>query len=174
MGGDKNLRKHWTQRFKETDVVIYVVDCTDTKEKLQESIDELRTIVNHKDTLGAAICVCANKMDEVKEKSHCRSAAELIEKFELNRLLEARNHTVIETCSGSATEDEFHKRKQQQRKARFGAQSEEEIARDDEEKARFPLDSHYGIESILSYLDKCIKTDKGVKQRSSKNKQRRK
>jgi small GTP-binding protein len=174
MGGDKNLRKHWTQRFRESDIIIYVVDSTDSQERLRESIDELRTIVNHKDTEGAAICVCANKMDEVNsQESYVRSAAELIEKFELNRLLEMRNHTVIETCSGSSVEDEYYKRKQQQRKTRFGALSDEELTRDDEEKSKFPLDLHYGVQPILSYLDKCIKNDKGVKQRSAHNKKKR-
>ncbi|KAL0481255.1 hypothetical protein AKO1_012787 [Acrasis kona] len=173
VGGDKNLRKHWHQRYRESDIILFVIDCTDEQDRLQESIDELTNIVNHKEADGAAFCICANKMERVNTDNFITSAADLIEKFELKRLFSNKNYTVIETSTGSVVEDEFYKRKQLERKTRFGAQTQIEIEKDDEEKSKFPIDSHYGVQSVLAYFDKCVRNDKEVKRRSSNNKQKK-
>lgn len=177
MGGSSAFRKFWENYFTETDIVVFVFDAsTDDPKRLEESRFELQQLVQTKALHGAAFLICANKMDKVSEVTVCKKGEDFVSYWKLNELFDqyAPKKTlwrVLETCSGSRLEEVFNQRKENERKQRFGAQSKELMALDDEERSKFPLDAHFGTTGMLVFIDEAAKNAM-VKKRAATNKRK--
>lgn len=84
-----------------------------------------------------------------------------------------RSLVVLETVTGSKIEEDFAKYKQQQRKKGIRQISPEDQKYDEEQIAKFPLNQHYGVEEILSFVEDCIKNDKYLKKRKASKKKKK-
>jgi len=62
IGGQKAIRQYWNQYLKNTDVLIYVVDSGD-QARLEESGDELDTLLKREELATCPVLVFANKAD---------------------------------------------------------------------------------------------------------------
>lgn len=62
VGGQKSLRTFWRNYFEETDGLVWVVDSAD-ESRLQESCDELASLVAAEKLQHASVLVLANKRD---------------------------------------------------------------------------------------------------------------
>ena len=60
LGGQKSIRKYWKAYFDGVDVLVYVVDSAD-EERMEESQQELASVLVHKDLAGVPLVVVANK-----------------------------------------------------------------------------------------------------------------
>ncbi|XP_075259560.1 uncharacterized protein LOC142351438 [Convolutriloba macropyga] len=62
VGGKKNLRPYWRNYFEGTDVLVYVVDVTDTK-RLEESATAFLDALEESKLEGVPVLIFANKKD---------------------------------------------------------------------------------------------------------------
>ena len=62
IGGQKAIRAYWPNYFEGTDGLVYVVDSSD-EGRLEESTDELKTLLSEPELSGVPILVFANKQD---------------------------------------------------------------------------------------------------------------
>ncbi|SCU96826.1 LAME_0F17568g1_1 [Lachancea meyersii CBS 8951] len=68
IGGQSTLRPYWDNYFEKTDVLVWVMDVA-VASRLEESVQELRTILQNRDRLGynCRIIVLLNKKDLVAD-----------------------------------------------------------------------------------------------------------
>ncbi|XP_069826095.1 ADP-ribosylation factor-like protein 11 [Dendropsophus ebraccatus] len=62
VGGQDKLRSNWKEYLEDTDVLIFVVDSTDTF-RIQDATAELLTILNNENMAGVPFLILANKQD---------------------------------------------------------------------------------------------------------------
>ncbi|GAB0092399.1 ADP-ribosylation factor-like protein 3 [Sergentomyia squamirostris] len=93
IGGQSKIRPFWKNYFENTDVLIYVVDCTDRK-RLKETSEELTELLIDEKLKGVPLLVFANKQDV----SSCLKTAEIAETMGLINL-KGRSWQ-IQGCSG--------------------------------------------------------------------------
>ncbi|XP_077297217.1 ADP-ribosylation factor-like protein 3 [Arctopsyche grandis] len=62
IGGQRKIRPYWRNYFENTDVLIYVVDCSD-KRRLEETSSELTELLTDEKLKGVPLLVYANKQD---------------------------------------------------------------------------------------------------------------
>ncbi|XP_055376523.1 ADP-ribosylation factor-like protein 3 [Condylostylus longicornis] len=62
IGGQAKIRPYWKNYFENTDVLIYVIDCSD-RIRLKETGDELLEIINDEKMKDVPLLVFANKQD---------------------------------------------------------------------------------------------------------------
>ncbi|KAL5285081.1 ARL3 family protein [Megaselia abdita] len=92
IGGQDKIRAYWRNYFENTDMLIYVIDCTD-RNRLSETGDELLSILSDERLRGVPLLVFANKQD----LPTAMSASEVAEKI---KLVELENRTwQIQACS---------------------------------------------------------------------------
>ena len=68
IGGQKTIRPYWRNYFDRTDVLIYVVDSSDSK-RLGETATELTDLLQETKLKGVPLLVFANKQDLLNAKS---------------------------------------------------------------------------------------------------------
>ncbi|XP_037948083.1 ADP-ribosylation factor-like protein 3 [Teleopsis dalmanni] len=83
IGGQWKIRPYWKNYFANTDILIYVIDCTDRK-RLSETGSELFELLMDNRLKQVPLLVFANKQD----LPDAMSSAEVAEKIELVRLQE--------------------------------------------------------------------------------------
>ncbi|GFR41584.1 hypothetical protein Agub_g2305 [Astrephomene gubernaculifera] len=64
IGGQKSIRPYWRNYFEQTDALIYVIDSADQK-RLDETQNELDTLLQDEKMTGVPLLVFANKQDLV-------------------------------------------------------------------------------------------------------------
>ncbi|XP_041476631.1 ADP-ribosylation factor-like protein 3 [Lytechinus variegatus] len=64
VGGQRRLRQYWENYFDDTDLLIYVIDSSDTK-RLEETGEELAHLLEEEKLNGVPLLVFANKQDLV-------------------------------------------------------------------------------------------------------------
>ncbi|XP_075448061.1 ADP-ribosylation factor-like protein 11 [Ascaphus truei] len=74
VGGQDKLRSNWKEYLEDTDVLIFVVDSSDTS-RLPDATAELLTILNNANMSGVPFLILANKLDlptalSIKELIH--------------------------------------------------------------------------------------------------------
>ncbi|XP_069121007.1 ADP-ribosylation factor-like protein 3 [Argopecten irradians] len=62
IGGQRRIRPYWRNYFENTDVLIYVIDSTDTK-RMEETGMELQELLEEEKLNGVPLLVFANKQD---------------------------------------------------------------------------------------------------------------
>ncbi|KAG7297296.1 ADP-ribosylation factor protein 3 [Plutella xylostella] len=62
IGGQRKIRPYWRNYFENTDILIYVVDCSDTV-RLQETSAELMELLQDEKLKAVPLLVYANKQD---------------------------------------------------------------------------------------------------------------
>merc|ERR1712137_792469 len=62
IGGQRKIRPYWRNYFENTDVLIYVIDSSDTK-RFDETEQELQELLCEEKLVGVPILVYANKQD---------------------------------------------------------------------------------------------------------------
>lgn len=62
LGGQEKIRALWGHYFENNDGIIYVVDSTDV-ERIEESAEELQTMLKDEQLAGVPVIVYANKQD---------------------------------------------------------------------------------------------------------------
>jgi len=95
VGGQDKLRALWRHYFQNTNAVIYVVDAND-RDRIGESSDELKKILQEQELRDCPILVYANKND----LPNAMNVKEITEKLELN-LLRDRKWYVQSACATS-------------------------------------------------------------------------
>jgi len=180
VGGAEGFRKYWYNYFKETDIIVYVIDATASEERMKLNRIELENIAQHADLKHVSVLVCLNKMDKLADTTLqpaplVKNAEELKQYLNLNSIFDNNNNIalwrVMETCAGSKIEEEFIERKRRERKQTFIAQTKEQITQEDDEKSRFPIETHFGITGIFTFVEDSHRNGK-VKARAAKNKKR--
>jgi small GTP-binding protein len=81
VGGQHKIRVLWHHYYFGTNAIIYVVDSCDT-DRLEESANELKSMLEHDDLANACVLVYANKQDVVGSLS----PNEIAEKMGMNEL----------------------------------------------------------------------------------------
>uniref|UniRef100_A0A0K2T764 ADP-ribosylation factor-like protein 11 n=1 Tax=Lepeophtheirus salmonis TaxID=72036 RepID=A0A0K2T764_LEPSM len=82
VGGQEKIRPLWRPYTRATDGIIFVVDSTDTGDRLDEAKMELHRIMKTQDNVGVPLLVIANKQDLPTSKS----APELERILELSKI----------------------------------------------------------------------------------------
>ncbi|CAH0697208.1 unnamed protein product [Spodoptera exigua] len=62
IGGQRKIRPYWRNYFENTDILIYVVDCSD-HQRLEETGQELAELLEDEKLRGVPLLVYANKQD---------------------------------------------------------------------------------------------------------------
>lgn len=70
VGGQRTIRAYWKNYFEQTDGIIWVVDSTDTIQRLRACREELHDLLQQERLAGASVLIFANKQDAL-----CRSDA---------------------------------------------------------------------------------------------------
>lgn len=81
IGGQSKIRPYWKNYLDNTDVLIYVVDCSDRK-RVPETSEELMDLLNDEKLTDVPLLVFANKQD----LSNVLPAAEIAESLGLVKL----------------------------------------------------------------------------------------
>ncbi|CEP61004.1 Arf family GTPase CIN4 LALA0_S02e04588g [Lachancea lanzarotensis] len=98
IGGQSTLRPYWDNYFDKTDVLLWVMD-TAAASRMDESVQELKTILRNRDRLGynCRIIVLLNKKDLVEGADKVTQTLQ----SDLERLLQLEN-VPIETRASNA------------------------------------------------------------------------
>ena len=101
LGGQKTIRPYWRNYFDRTDVLIYVVDSSDSK-RLGETATELTDLLLETKLKGVPLLVFANKQDLL----NATEAKEIIRALKL-KSIRGRKWTCLECSSknGEGIED---------------------------------------------------------------------
>lgn len=62
VGGQKTIRAYWRNYFEKTDGIIWVVDSTDVP-RLNETREELHSLLKQEKLIGASLLILCNKQD---------------------------------------------------------------------------------------------------------------
>nr|KAJ3421744.1 ADP-ribosylation factor protein 3 [Polyrhizophydium stewartii] len=92
IGGQQAIRPYWRNYFESTDVLIYVVDSSD-KRRLEETGDELSTLLTEQKLAAVPLIVFANKQDLM----NALAGDEIAEGLNLNSIRDRTWH--IQPCS---------------------------------------------------------------------------
>jgi len=101
LGGQKTIRPYWRNYFDRTDVLIYVVDSSDSK-RLGETATELSDLLQETKLKGVPLLVFANKQDLLNAKE----GKEIVRELKLKSIRD-RKWTCLECSSkhGEGVED---------------------------------------------------------------------
>eukprot|EP01138_Halocafeteria_seosinensis_P006617 gb/GECG01006765.1/.p1 GENE.gb/GECG01006765.1/~~gb/GECG01006765.1/.p1 ORF type:complete len:188 (+),score=28.44 gb/GECG01006765.1/:1-564(+) len=98
IGGQHTLRKLWHYYYNGSDAVVYLVDSAEAQDRIQESKEELFSVLDAEELpQDAAVLVLANKQDLPKALSPNKVA----EAFELERCCRGREWFVQGCCATS-------------------------------------------------------------------------
>ena len=92
VGGQDKIRRLWKHYFKNTQVLIYVVDSVDTN-RFNESRDVLHKILEEPELRQAIVLIYANKQDMIPM---AHDITEIADALELYRI---KNNWKIQACS---------------------------------------------------------------------------
>ena len=93
LGGQKSIRKFWEDYYqKENDCIIYVIDSSDS-DRLEETGNELYSILQQPELSGIPLVIYANKQD----LNLALTAEEILDQLYLDKIND-RNWTII-ACS---------------------------------------------------------------------------
>jgi len=96
VGGQNRIRALWRHYYKNTDALIWVVDSTD-KERIEESQEEMNSVLRHEELRDAKVLIFANKQD----LPGSLSSRELANRLELNKLSQ---QWYVQECSATKGE----------------------------------------------------------------------
>ncbi len=177
VGGSGHMKTYWSKYYRDTDAVVYVIDCShDNEEHYRESLTELHQVLNHVDLIDAPVCICLNKMDLINDRCIVRSK----ESFEslYNSLwstdiasMRGRSITVLETIFSTVREHEYWLKKRSV--VRYGAQTQQQLDDEEEEQSKFELHLHKGAEAMVEFFEVSAKNDYNCRKRNAHNKKRR-
>mmetsp|Transcript_86140 Transcript_86140/g.240898 ORF Transcript_86140/g.240898 Transcript_86140/m.240898 type:complete len:186 (+) Transcript_86140:97-654(+) len=97
IGGQQSIRPYWSNYFKASDALVYVVDSSDSR-RFDESTKELKELLGDEKLQGVPLLVFANKQDILQAVS----AAEITEKLGLNDISDRT--WSIQACSAKSGE----------------------------------------------------------------------
>lgn len=100
VGGQKTLRTFWDNYFDSTDALVWVVDVADV-ERLEESWQELATVLQKQGIRGASVLVWINKVDLVPDVDRKALIEQVIEKLGLRTL--SSDYNVV--CCSAVTRE---------------------------------------------------------------------
>ncbi|XP_065828024.1 uncharacterized protein [Oscarella lobularis] len=86
VGGSQSCRVHWSRFFSKANLVVYVVDSTDT-DRLEQSATALNGVLSDVELSGVPLLLVFNKQDV----DGAAKADQLAEAFKLTELLQTRN-----------------------------------------------------------------------------------
>ena len=92
LGGQKSIRSLWENYYQQSDLLIYVIDSSDSY-RLEETGNELYSILQQPELSGIPILIYANKQD----LNLSLSPDEIIESLNLTRIVD-RKWTIV-ACS---------------------------------------------------------------------------
>ncbi|XP_071488280.1 ADP-ribosylation factor-like protein 3 [Diadema setosum] len=73
VGGQRKIRSYWSNYFQNTEMIIYVIDSSDTK-RFEETGEELAHLLEEEQLRGVPLLVFANKQDLVGAAPACEIA----------------------------------------------------------------------------------------------------
>ena len=97
IGGQKTIRQYWKNYYDSVDGLVYVIDSADRK-RIQESGEELQSLLAEDSLTGIPVLIFANKQDLV----HSLSADEIIVTLNLN-MIKDRKWSIV-ACSAKTNE----------------------------------------------------------------------
>ena len=92
VGGGQKIRLLWKHYYANTDLLIFVVDSTDT-DRISEAREELWKVLSNEDLDATALLVMANKSDK-----NGLSVVEIVDKLQLNNVRD-RKWYIQSTCA---------------------------------------------------------------------------
>lgn len=98
VGGQRSLRAYWRNYFEATDGLIWVVDATDTAQRLDDARLALQALLAEERLAGATLLILGNKQDA----PHALSALQVAERLQLNNDENdslKRRHWQVQPCS---------------------------------------------------------------------------
>ena len=99
VGGQEKIRSLWKHYYANINGLLYVVDSSD-EERMIESVEEFYNIINVNDMNGVPIVLIANKQDLPR----AISCSEIIERFDLERLVFTKNKWFVQSCSAKSSD----------------------------------------------------------------------
>eukprot|EP01116_Phalansterium_solitarium_P016986 TRINITY_DN4070_c0_g1_i1.p1 TRINITY_DN4070_c0_g1~~TRINITY_DN4070_c0_g1_i1.p1 ORF type:complete len:192 (-),score=26.21 TRINITY_DN4070_c0_g1_i1:127-663(-) len=97
IGGQKAIRAYWRNYFEDTHALIYVIDSTD-KRRLDETGEELSTLLEEEKLAGVPVLIFANKQD----LANALPAKEIAELLNLHNIRDRQWQ--IQACSAKTGE----------------------------------------------------------------------
>ncbi len=97
IGGQKAIRPYWKNYYDSVDGLVYVIDSADRK-RIQESGNELQSLLAEDSLTGIPVLIFANKQDLV----HALTADEIIETLKLS-MIKDRKWSIV-ACSAKTNE----------------------------------------------------------------------
>jgi ADP-ribosylation factor-like protein 3 len=97
IGGQKAIRPYWKNYYDSVDGLVYVIDSADRK-RIQESGNELQSLLAEDSLTGIPVLIFANKQDLV----HALTADEIIETLKLS-MIKDRKWSIV-ACSAKTSE----------------------------------------------------------------------
>ncbi len=97
LGGQKVLREYWSNYFKGTNVLVYVIDAADIG-RLEESGNELSNLLKEIELKNVPVLIFANKQDLV----HAMEPDDITEKLKLD-MIDDRDWMIL-ACSATNNE----------------------------------------------------------------------
>lgn len=92
IGGQKSIRPYWENYFDGTDCLVYVIDSSD-EARVEETGEELNTLLEQDQLAGVPVLVFANKQD----MDSSLTAKEILEALNLDNIRDRKWH--IQACS---------------------------------------------------------------------------
>lgn len=92
LGGQKTLRQYWSNYYKKTHALIYVVDSAD-EDRLEEAGKELKELLQSEGLKEVPVLIFANKQD----LTHAIDAGEIQDKLGLDKITDRK--WMIIACS---------------------------------------------------------------------------
>ncbi|KAL1778374.1 ADP-ribosylation factor 14 [Sigmodon hispidus] len=107
VGGQEKMRTLWDCYCENADGLVYVVDCSDDKQRLEDSRREFKHILKNEHIKNAPVIIFANKQD----LPGALSAEDLTRIFKVKKLCSDRNWYVQPCCAltGDGLNDGFRK-----------------------------------------------------------------
>ncbi|XP_051012792.1 ADP-ribosylation factor-like protein 14 [Acomys russatus] len=107
VGGQEKMRTVWDCYCENAHGLVYVVDCSDGKQRLEDSRKEFKHILKNEHIKNAPVVVLANKQD----LPGALSAEDITRMFKVKKLCSDRNWYVQPCCAvtGEGLDDGFRK-----------------------------------------------------------------